>query len=398
MAIEKNYRIFAYHQHYTKMISAHTFVSLSFDEFQANFTHALNTIDFKPTLAFAFISPSFPLTRIMDLFKGQGIALFGSSSGGEILFDTGTNHIGEKSAVVILTDLPKESFRLHFTKQGMLSPFELGTVLGKKTAASFRHPSAIVGASGIFMDGEALVEGIASKTSDEMPLFGGLAGDDGLFEKTFVFTGEAITDRGAVALVFNQNKIELTGMTSGGWISLGAEFTINRAEGNTVYEINGQPALDMYMDYLNVKEEDLPAIGIEYPFMVKKTDKTTVLRAITGIDSEKRALVFAGTVPQGAVVSFSTSPGFEIMENTREKIIAFHNAHKKADLLLLFSCIARHIALGPLISTEIKLASIKWKKPLAGFFTYGEIGSNTHGTSAFHNQTFTLAILHKKRN
>ena len=380
------------------MISSHTFVSLSFDEFQTNFTHALNTIDFKPTLAFAFVSPSFPLTRIMDLFKEQNISLFGTSTGGEILFDTHANHIGEKSAVVVLTDLPKESFRLHLAKQGTLSPYALGEALGEKTKASFRHPSAIIGASGIFMDGEALVEGIVSQTSAEMPLFGGLAGDDGRFEKTFIFTGEAITDKGAMALVFNQNKVELSGMTSGGWVSLGAEFTINRAEGNTVFEINGQPALDMYMNYLNVKEEDLPAIGIEYPFMVKKNDKTTILRAITGIDNENRALIFAGTVPQGSVVSFSTSPGFEIMENTREKIIAFHDTNKKADLLLLFSCIARHIALGPLISTEIKLASIKWKKPLAGFFTYGEIGNNDHGISAFHNQTFTLALLRKKRN
>jgi hypothetical protein len=380
------------------MIAAHTFVSLSFDELQEKLTHALNTIDFNPTLAFVFVSSDFPLTRIMDLFKNQNITLFGSSTGGEILFDSVSNHIGEKSAVVMLTDLPKESFRLHFLKQGTLSPYALGSALGKKAADTFRRPSALVGASGILMDGEALVEGILSENSKDMPLFGGLAGDDGHFEKTFIFTEEAITDKGAMMLVFNQNKIELSGMTSGGWISLGAEFVIDRAEGNTVYEINGQPALDMYMNYLNVKEEDLPAIGIEYPFMVKKGDKEPVLRAITGIDKQKRSLIFAGTVSKGATVSFSTSPGFEIMENTRDKIIAFHQTHKRADLLLLFSCIARHIALGPLISTEIKLASIKWKKPLAGFFTYGEIGGNDGEASAFHNQTFTLALLHKKRN
>ncbi len=355
-------------------------------------------MNFRPSLAFAFVSPSFPLTRIMDTFREQNIRLFGSSSGGEILFDERENHIGEKSAVVMFTDIPADSFRLHFLPQGTLTPLALGARLGEKAAASFRHPSVVVGASGILMDGQALVEGIVSRTSEKMPLFGGLAGDDGLFEKTFIFTEKAITDKGAMALVFNQNKMELSGMTVSGWVSLGAEFTVNKADGNTVFEINGQNALDMYMDYLNVKEEDLPSIGIEYPFMVKKADGTSVLRAITGIDKEKRSLVFAGSVPAGATVSFSTSPGFEIMENTREKIITFHKNNKRADLLLLFSCIARHIALGPLISTEIKLASIKWKKPLAGFFTYGEIGNNHQGTGSFHNQTFTLALLHKKRN
>jgi len=378
------------------MISAHTFVSLSFEEFQTKFIHALNTIVFKPTVAFAFVSASFPLTRIMDLFNEQQITLFGNSTGGEILFDKETNHIGEKSAAVVLTDIPTDSFHICFVKHGSLSPYELGVEMGKQIASAFRHPSALLVSSGILMDGQALVEGVVSRTGEKMPLFGGLAGDDGRFEKTFVFTETAITDRGAMALIFNQNKIELNGMTSGGWISLGAEFTVNKAEGNTVYEINGIPALDMYMDYLNVKEDDLPAIGIEYPFMVRKADGSSLLRAITGIDKEKRSLIFAGSVLPDATVSFSTSPGFEIMENTREKIIVFHQDHKKADLMLLFSCIARHIALGPLISTEIKLASIKWKSPLAGFFTYGEIGNNDNGISSFHNQTFTLALLRKK--
>ncbi len=378
------------------MISTHTFVSESFSEFQIKFERALNTIDFKPTLAFAFVSVEFPLTRLMDIFEEQQITLFGSSTGGEILFETQINYIREKSAVVVLTDISPDSFQLHFKKQGKLSSFELGQALGNKINASFRQPSAIIGASGIFIDGQALVEGVLSKSGNQLPMFGGLAGDDARFEQTFVFSNHAISDKGAMVLVFDQNKIELTGMISSGWVSLGAEFPVNRSDGNIVFEINGLPALDMYMDYLNVKEDDLPGVGIEYPFMVKNSDGTSVLRAVTGINKEQRSLIFAGSVSQGSSVSFSTSPGFEIMENTRDKIISFHDKNQKADLLLLFSCIARHIALGPLISTEIKLASIKWKKPLAGFFTYGEIGNNDNGHCSFHNQTFTLALLRKK--
>ena len=379
------------------MISTYTFVSLSFDELQEKFKHALNTIHFKPTLAFVFASVDFPLTRIMDLFREQQVALFGSSTGGEILYDGETNHIGDKSAVVMLTDISPDSFQLHFVKQGNLSSFALGEALGNKISAAFRHPSAILGATSISMDGQALVEGILNRNRNQLPMFGGLAGDDARFEQSFIFTEHAITDKGAMALVFNQNKIEISGMTSNGWVSLGAEFTVNRSKGNIVFEINGLPALDMYMNYLNVKEDDLPAIGIEFPFMVKNHDGSSVLRAITGIDKEKRSLTFAGTVSQGSTVSFSTSPGFEIMENTRDKIISFHERNQKADIMLLFSCIARHIALGPLISTEIKLTSIKWKKPLIGFFTYGEIGNTENDDCFFHNQTFTLALLKKKR-
>ncbi len=379
------------------MISTYTFVSVSFSEFKAKFTHALNTIKFKPTLAFAFLSVEFSFPPLVDMFKEQQITLFGSSTGGEILFDSETNHIGDKSVVIVLTDIPFSSFQFHFMNRGKLNSFGLGQALGRKIMNSFGHPSAIICSSGILMDGQALVEGVLSKTGDKFVMFGGLAGDDALFEKTFVFTDHAITDDGAMVLVFDQNKIELSGMTSSGWVSLGAEFIVDRSNGNIVFEINGLPALDMYMDYLNVKEDDLPGIGLEYPFMVKNGDGTSVLRAVTGIDKEQRSLIFAGSVTQGSTVSFSTSPGFEIMENTRDKIISYHDKNLKADLLLLFSSIARHIALGPLISTEIKLASIKWRKPLAGFFTYGEVGNNENGHCSFYNQTFTLALIREKR-
>ncbi len=172
------------------MISAYTFTALSFEEFQTKFKHALNTINFKPTLAFTFVSVSFPLTRIMDLFKAQQIALFGTTTGGEILLNTETIHIDEKSAVVVFTDIPAQSFRLHLIKQGDSSSYALGVAAGKKIKTAFPNPSALLGASGILLDGQALVEGIVDQTGEKMPLFGGLAGDDGHFEKTFVFDGD----------------------------------------------------------------------------------------------------------------------------------------------------------------------------------------------------------------
>ncbi len=379
------------------MISTHTFVSVSFSDLETKFRYALNTIKFKPTLAFAYISIAFPFPSVVDLFREQKITLFGSSTGGEILFDDKMEYVGDKSAVIVLTDITTSSFQLHFMNRAQLSSFELGQALGKKIVTSFKNSSAIIGSGGILMDGQALVEGILSQTGKQFTMFGGLSGDDALFENTYIFTNQTISEDGAMVLVFDRHKIELSGMTSSGWVGLGAEFTVNRSRGNTVFEINNQPALDMYMDYLNVREEDLPGIGTEYPFMVKNADGTSALRAVTGIDKEQRSLIFAGSVIQGSTVSFSTSPGFEIMENTRDKIISYHNKNKKADLLLLFSCIARHIALGPLISTEIKLASIKWRKPLAGFFTYGEVGNNEKGNCSFYNQTFTLALIKEKR-
>lgn len=165
--------------------------------------------------------------------------------------------------------------------------------------------------------------------------------------------------------------------------------------GNIVYSIDDEPALEIYKKYLDVKDADLPAIGVEYPLLIKHNN-TFSLRAVMGVDRENQALIFAGTVPQDSIVTFSSSPGFEVMDSTKEKINEFYEEHQDADMLLLFSCMARYLALGPVITEEINFSAEKWGIPVSGFFTYGEIGTNVGTRCDFFNQTYTFVILKEK--
>jgi hypothetical protein len=117
------------------------------------------------------------------------------------------------------------------------------------------------------------------------------------------------------------------------------------------------------------------------------------LRAVVGVDRAKHALIFAGTVPQGATVRFSSSPGFETIDHARRDFEAFPKGERPPDLLIMFSCMARHMALGPLVEDEIQAAQRLWQNPAIGFFTYGEIGRNTAGRCDFYNETCALALL-----
>jgi len=375
------------------MISTYSFVAESVSNLKEELSKAMDSIEFTPTLVFGFVSVYLPITKFMDVFKQQGLMLYGVSTGGEILFDQQRDSILTQAGVFVLTDLKPEVFNIHLVKREEPTTFAFAQRLGKQVVQTIDNPNLILSTGGLDMDGQDMLNGMQSILGSEVKIFGGMAADDEKFKQTFVFTESNITERGALVLAFDRTKVELTGMATSGWIGLGSEFIVNRSDGNVVYEINQEPALDLYMDYLNVSEEDLPGIGLEYPFLLKKEGSEDVIRAVMQIDVEKRSLVFAGSVPEGSTVSFSTSPGFEIMENTRNRIMDFYRANPKTDLMLLFSCVARHVALGPLISTEIKLASLKWKVPLAGFFTFGEFGSNPGQISQFYNQTFTLALI-----
>jgi hypothetical protein len=151
----------------------------------------------------------------------------------------------------------------------------------------------------------------------------------------------------------------------------------------------------VYKDHLNILDKDLPEIGVEYPLMIKKEGRE-ILRAVNGVNLKEEYLIFAGTVPEGSTVTFSTSPGFEVVDHTKADIRNFFDKYGSGTLLLLFSCMARHKALGPIIIEEVLLAYDKAKEPITGFFTYGEIGVSGDKGCEFYNETFTLAVISEK--
>lgn len=353
---------------------------------------------YSPTLAILFISVELDIMAVTSYLLEKGIPVFGGSSCGEFLFDHEDQIISEGGLVCALCDPDPGHFSVQAFKRNDRAYDALGRHIGSWTISRFEQPSLFILASGLRTDGEQLVRGITEKTGTIMPLYGGLAGDDARFNETFVFTGNELLNDGVVALALDNRFFEVRGLATSGWVGIGAEKRITRSEGNIVYTIDHEPALDMYLDYLNVHESQLPQIGVEYPLLLKKNGTSDVLRAVINVDAQKRSLYFAGSVPEGSLVSFSSSPGFEIIESTRRQIREFHPLASETDLLLLFSCMARHMALGPSISEEIAEAWHQWQKPLMGFFTYGEIGGNYMAACDFHNETFTLASIRERHH
>jgi hypothetical protein len=372
-----------------------SFTALSLKEFHQKVQIALQD-DFQPGIAIIFSSVSIDFKVITEYFKQKGVAVFGCSTCGEFLYNKDGHAILENSIICVLLELQKESYHKKLFDGENISSLELGHKLGSWAKSKFKNPALFVLASGLLTDGEQLVTGIQEITGDDIKIYGGLAGDDVAFKQTFVFSEDEVCSNGSIALVIDADIFEIHGIATSGWVSIGADKIITESEGNIVYTIDNEPALDVYKSYLNVNDEDLPEIGVEYPLLILRPGKEDLLRAVINVDIVKKALIFAGSVPEGSVVTFSTSPGFEIIDYTRNKINDFYAQHSQTDLLLLFSCMARHSALGPAISEEIEAAWQKWQAPLAGFFTYGEIGNNYNSSCGFHNETFTLVSIKQK--
>jgi hypothetical protein len=348
---------------------------------------------FRPTIGIIFSSIAPGIPDIVDRIRPEGIPVFGCSTAGEILVDGEADPFHHQSAVCCFMDLDPALFCISLFERGEDTSLSLGQRIGAWGCGQFARPAFIIAIAGLKNDGEAIVRGILQAAGRPVPLFGGMAGDDALQKDTMVFTGDSISHDGAVALVFDADAVDVRGIASSGWAGIGADMRITSAVGNTVFSINGRPATEVYKEYLDVKDEELLPMGINFPLLVRRPDGTEVLRAFMAVDFTRGALIFAGSVPEGSSARFSSSFGYQTIEKAIRELAAFHADHPHADLLLLFSCLARYRVAGAMAGDEILAASRLWHAPLAGFLCYGEIGHNPLGTCDFYNETLSLVLI-----
>jgi hypothetical protein len=372
------------------MLHSACFSAASADELMEKYRQIRS---FQPTLGIVFSSIALGIPDLVAALGPEGIPVFGCSTAGEILVEGESDPFHDQSAVGCFLDFDPALFRISLFERGEDPSFLLGRHIGEWGLGQFPKPAFIIAIAGLKNDGEAIVLGIQQAAGRSVPLFGGMAGDDALMEDTLAFTGDRISHDGAVVLVFDADKVDVLGIASSGWVGIGAEMRITSSEGNTVYTINGRPATEVFKEYLDVKDEELQQIGINFPLQIHRPDGTDVLRAFLSVDFSSGSLTFAGSVPQGSLVRFSSSFGYQTIEQAVRDMREYHAVHPQASLLLLFSCIARYRVAGSMAADEVFTASRLWNAPLAGFFTYGEIGLNRLGTCDFHNETLSLVLI-----
>ncbi len=161
---------------------------------------------------------------------------------------------------MLLLDLNLDYFRVVFTETSAETTFDDAKKIGTLGQELFKKPAFIIVTSGVALDGEPFVEGIVnsfekngSTENKEVTLFGGKAGDDLALEASYVFSNKKSSSNALVALIVDEDKIEVSGIATCGWNAIGTKKTVTKSIGNTVYTIDDKPALDMLMNYLGVE-------------------------------------------------------------------------------------------------------------------------------------------------
>lgn len=319
--------------------------------------------------------------------------VFGSTAG-EIMGAS----ISEGEIVVTAIEFKKSTFRIATSNvcDHELNSLELGSQLIQKLPAEdLKHVFII--SEGSFVNGSDLLKGLESDTLKNFCITGGLCGDASRFEKTLA--GHNMVREGEVVAVGLYGKtLEVSFASYGGWTPFGPERMITRSEKNVLFELDGQPALDLYSNYLGDKASMLPEASLFYPlYLTEKDRKHPVVRTILSIDKEKSSMTLAGNVPTGGSVQLMMASADALLEGSLEAAkLAFGKRKKPAQLALLVSCIGRKLVLRQRAEEEIEevMRVIGEETKIGGFYSYGEIAP-FHGESmgSLHNQTMTLTLI-----
>lgn len=277
----------------------------------------------------------------------------------------------------------------------------VGEALGRKLAGDDLR-GVVVLSDGLQVNGTLLSEGLRHALPEGVPVSGGLAGDGDRFASTWVYDGAAVGPNRVSAIGLYGEELRFGHGSRGGWDSFGPERSITRSEGNVLYELDGQPALDLYKRYLGDRAAELPASALLFPLSIRHPDEGQhVVRTVLSIDDDANSMTFAGDLPEGWQAQLMRANFDRLIEGAGDAATAAGQLATEADssdgptLAIAVSCVGRRLVLRERCEEELEASvdGLPGGTSMIGFYSYGEISPCVGGSCELHNQTMTLTTI-----
>lgn len=351
------------------------------------------------TLITVFAAPDYidepnAIAEIVAAFPKATIV--GCSSSGEI---HGTKVL-DRSLAVAVTRFGQTEIRVASAK---IEGSDGSTLAGKKLATELDEidlRAVFLVSEGLNVNGSDLAGGVNAVVAERVIVTGGLAGDGDAFERTWVLVDGQPLPNHAVAVGFYGDRVRVGHGSKGGWDKFGPERLITRSDGNVLFELDSQPALQLYRDYLGEHADGLPATGLLFPLALRTgdEDEEQLVRTILSIDEEAQSLTFAGDLPEGMRAQLMRA-NFDRLVGGAESaaMLAGDAAANGPVLAIAISCVGRRLVLGERIEeeTEATLDVLPDNTVQVGFYSYGELSPYASGACDLHNQTMTMTTIYE---
>jgi hypothetical protein len=360
----------------------------------------LPALDSEHTLVIAFGSPDREQleSAFQALATSYPLATFiGCSTAGEILDD----ELLDRSLVVAVTRF--EDIELISATATCSDPAD-SYAAGERLARQLDRDdlqALFVLSEGLSVNGSDLVAGLKN-LSRSVVITGGLSADGDRFQQTWTYGNEGLKSGQVVAVGLCGDSVRVTHGSQGGWDIFGVERTITRSEGNVLYELDGQPALALYKQYLGDRADELPASGLLFPLALRDMDdplEQQVVRTILAVDEQNQSITFAGDVPEGHRAQLMRANSDRLIDGAASAAQASADGVLDGAILsIAISCVGRRLVLGERTEEELEatLEHLPQGTRQIGFYSYGEISPLVSGECDLHNQTMTLTVISER--
>lgn len=302
---------------------------------------------------------------------------------------------------IVCTAIWFENTRIEIVSQHIHS-MDDSYMVGEKLAESLKKEQLVhimILSEGLNINGSELTKGLNNHLNHKIPVTGGLAGDQANFAETVIVHNQAGEKNLVLAIGFYGEHLQVGYGSMGGWDSFGVDREVTRSKGNILYELDGQPALELYKRYLGDHAADLPASALLFPLSLRlKNLETSLVRTVLSVNEADGSMVFAGDLPQGEYVRLMKANFDRLIDGAKGAAdmskISLDISHP--DLAILISCVGRKLVLKQRVEEELEIIRevMGPGTKMTGFYSYGEICPMKpfEQNCELHNQTMTITL------
>ena len=244
------------------------------------------------------------------------------------------------------------------------------------------------------------VQGFCDEMStlpEDIQVFGGGACNaDPYYTTTYVFSnagrasghGAMFSNHGIVFLLLGGNDFHSYSTYICGWKPLKRRFTITRANRQLLYELDGEPAFNIYKRFLSVeKGDDFINSTTEFPLMMI-SDGVEILRNPLVVNDDD-TIVMVTDIQEGTDIRLAYGDPQTILNSILHD--GQNIADFRPDAIQTFSCAARRVFWGD-ENVSDETALFHSVAPTSGFFSCSEF-LRVGGTLRCFNMTLVFAAM-----
>ncbi|MBI3430951.1 MAG: FIST C-terminal domain-containing protein [Hydrogenophilales bacterium] len=237
----------------------------------------------------------------------------------------------------------------------------------------------------LLIDGLSVREELVAHTLQyalgEIPLFGGSAGDDLKFAKTYVYS-EGTFHSDCAVLILISTSLPFRMFKTQHFISTSERLVVTQSDParRIVNEINGLPAAQEYARLVGIDVRDLNPMRFAAGPVVVTIGGTDYVRSIQKVNANG-SLTFFCAIEEGLVLR--VAHGVDLVENLEQTFEKIRAEIGPPQIVFGCDCILRNLEISQ-AGTKERVETIFRRNNTIGFNSYGE---QFHGVHV--NQTFT---------